>query len=155
MRGSQVYNSQKESALNWTTAQANAALKRAGAPDALQQACGEPPKRSKHGNVPTYYDGIRFASKLESRHYMVLKVMESRGSITHLELQPRFPLQEKFTDSCGKTHRAIEYRPDFAFIRDGAHIAIDSKGTETPMFKLKLKLFVKKYPNITLERWTK
>ncbi len=141
--------------MSWTTAQANAALKRAGVSDHLAQACGEPAKRSKHGNVPTWVDGIRFMSKLEARHYAVLKIMEARGSIAELKLQPRYELQAKFTDSCGKTHRAVVYVADFSFIRDGLHIVIDSKGTETPMFRVKLKLFTMRYPALTLERWTK
>ncbi len=140
--------------MGWTTAQATAALRRAGCPDALQQACGEPPKRNKHRNVPTVYDGIRFASKIESRHYMVLKIMEAHGNITELKLQPRFLLQEKFTDAAGTKRRAIVYVPDFSFIRDGLQIAVDSKGAETPMFKMKAKMFALKYPHIRLEIWT-
>ncbi len=141
--------------MNWTTAEANAALKRAGVKDHLSQACGEPAKRSKHGNVPTWVDGIRFMSRLEAEHYMVLKVLVGHGCITELKLQPRFLLQDKFTGSCGKTHRAVFYVADFSFMRDGQHIVVDSKGTETPMFKLKMKLFALRYPALTLERWTK
>lgn len=140
--------------MNWTMAQATAALRRAGVKDAIPQACGEPPKRNKHGNVHTWVDGIRFHSGIEARHYQSLKIAEGAGLISELRLQPRYELQAKFTDSSGIRYRAVHYVGDFEFLRkDGKRICADSKGIEAAGFRVKFKLAIKKYPEIQFEVW--
>jgi hypothetical protein len=114
-------------------------------------------KPAKYRNVKTVVDGHTFDSKLEAGHYQALKILADRGLISDLVLQPSFMLQEAFTDGAGKKHRAIVYRGDFSFVRDGKLVVVDSKSPAslTPVFRLKQKMFLKRYPDYTLEIWAK
>lgn len=58
------------------------------------------------------------------------------------ETQKKFILQEKF-EFDGETHLAITYTPDLYFPED--KLAIDYKGSLTDVYKIKKKMFVKKY----------
>lgn len=88
-------------------------------------------------------DGITFASKHEMTTYQHFKLLQRAGEIKILELQPRFILIPK--------PNKIEYVADFRIIwADGREEIVDAKGMETPVFKLKLKLFRHFYPNLTL-----
>ncbi len=137
--------------MNWTTAQATSALRRAGVTDPLPQACGEP-RRAKYGAIPTVVDGIRFASKAEARAYRTLLILEAKRLISGLKLQPRYQIQAKLVTPYERI-RAVNYVGDFEFIRDGQRVCVDVKGVETPAFKLKSKLFRARYPEIRLELW--
>ncbi len=104
-------------------------------------------KPSKWKNVKKSIDGHTFDSTGEANRYIELKALESAGVISNLELQPRFILQDK-----QKGIRAIEYRADFRY-RDiaGLWINEDFKGAETEIFKLKMKIFRRKYPEERLD----
>lgn len=101
---------------------------------------------SKYKNKKTELDGITFDSKREAERYAELKLLEKAGEISHLELQPEVILQDKFVYK-GKTVRAIKYKADFAYFDkvSGKAVIEDVKGMETETFKLKKKLFLKKY----------
>ncbi len=105
---------------------------------------------SKYKAVPTVLDGVRFDSKGEARHYAELRLRERAGEISGLLLQPRFTLQEKFTDTAGVKHRAIKYVADFQYVENGRVVVCDYKGIETPAFRIKAKLFRAKYPELEL-----
>ena len=45
----------------------------------------------------------------------------------------------------GKRIAKITYAPDFVYVEDGAKIYEDVKGVETAAFKIKRKLFEKRY----------
>jgi hypothetical protein len=66
-----------------------------------------------------------------------------------MELQPVFELQEAFTSE-KKRVQAIIYRGDFAYVdtKDGVKVVEDSKGYRTKDYILKMKLFLRKYPEI-------
>lgn len=100
-------------------------------------------RKHKYNAKPTIVDGIRFASKREAQRYGELKLLEKAGVIFGLKLQPRFVLQEKN----GKD-RAIVYVADFRYIeRVGGPVIIeDVKGVQTQAFKIKAKLFRRKFP---------
>lgn len=102
--------------------------------------------RSKYNAIKTLVDGIKFDSRKEAKRYQELKLLERAGAIKELELQPRFLLQDKFTLD-GVTHRKIEYVADFKFWDSGRRswIVEDVKGIKTEVYKLKKKLFLKKY----------
>lgn len=102
--------------------------------------------RSKYNSIKTIVDGIKFDSKKEARRYKELKVLERAGTIKELELQPRFILQDKFKLE-GKTHRKIEYVADFKYWdkEKETWIVEDVKGVKTDVYKLKKKIFLKKY----------
>lgn len=106
---------------------------------------------NKFGNRHVKVDGIRFDSAKEARRYHELKLLEYAGEIQKLELQPRFVLQETFKRD-GVTHRKIEYVADFRYMEGGKTIVEDVKSAITkkhPVYALKKKLLLKKYPDIT------
>lgn len=104
---------------------------------------------NKYRNKKVQVDMYVFDSIAESRRYKELKLLERAGKIQNLELQPHFLLQESFKKN-GKTFRKIEYIADFKYIENGKIIVEDVKGIQTDVFKLKHKLFEKKYPDLEL-----
>lgn len=102
---------------------------------------------SKYNNSKTVLDGIEFDSKAEGEYYTLLKKERENGLIHSFELQPRFILQDKFVKD-GVSFRKIEYVADFLITHnDGSVEVVDIKGMETPEFRIKRKLFEKKYPH--------
>lgn len=104
---------------------------------------------NKYRNKKVQVDMYVFDSIAESRRYKELKLLEKAGKIQNLELQPKFLLQEAFKKN-GKTFRKIEYIADFKYTENGKIIVEDVKGIQTDVFKLKHKLFEKKYPDLEL-----
>lgn len=98
-------------------------------------------------------DGITFDSSGEARAFALLKLWEQAGVIQNLERQVRYVLMASWHDG-SKTIRAMEYWPDFRFIRDGRTVVVDFKGMKTEAYKLKAKLFRARYPEIVFEEWT-
>ena len=96
----------------------------------------------------TTVDGIAFDSKGEANRYGELRMLERAGVISDLQLQPVFILQDAFTDSQGKRWRAISYKADFQYTEGGKSIVEDFKGFETAEFKLKRKMFLKRYQDV-------
>ena len=109
---------------------------------------------SKYHNKKTEMDGIVFDSIKESRRYFELKLLEKHGEIKNLELQPKYLLQEGFYTKLypegKKKIRAIYYIADFQYEENGMIVAEDVKGILSPIYKMKKKLFLKKYPNLLL-----
>ena len=85
-------------------------------------------KRSKYGNTKVLADGKKFDSKAEYLRYLWLKDELKAGYISGLKCQPSFMLQEPFKHA-GKTERAITYKADFIYQRDGQTIVEDVKGS--------------------------
>jgi hypothetical protein len=110
----------------------------------------KPERRHKYNAQKTEVDGIRFDSKKEAKEYQSLKLLERVGAIADLQLQPAFELQAAYVDSSGRRQRAIVYVADFSYIQEGRRIVVDVKGVQTPVFKLKAKLFREKYPELQL-----
>ena len=103
-------------------------------------------KYNKYKNKKTVIDGITFDSKKEAKRYQELKILEKKGEIVDLELQPKYLLQDKF-ECQGVKHRAIYYIADFRYIdvESGQLIVEDVKGLLTEVFKIKEKLLLYKY----------
>jgi hypothetical protein len=111
--------------------------------------------KPKYKATKTKIDGIIFASKKEAKRYGELKLLASARRISELELQKSFELQPKFKDKrTKKTIRAIVYICDFFYWdRDAeAYVVEDVKGIKTDVYKLKKKLFLKKFGNAYLFR---
>ena len=105
--------------------------------------------KTKFNAVKVEYDGRKFDSKLECNIYKVLK----ERLVPHgfeIGFQPLFILQDKFRFE-GHIIRPITYKADFVITKFNektwfdTYAVIDAKGLETPEFKLKRKLFIKKY----------
>ncbi|OXM83984.1 DUF1064 domain-containing protein [Paenibacillus rigui] len=86
--------------------------------------------------------GIKFDSKSEGQYYQKLKRMEQRGEIKSIQPQPTFVLQDK---------PKIKYSADFLVeYIDGRTAIYDVKGVETTAFRLKVRLFKAKFPDLKL-----
>ena len=97
-------------------------------------------KKGKYRNQKTEVDGHVFDSKAEADRYSNLKLMERSGLIKGFMIQPSFYLTA-----------GIRYRADFLVCgADGNIWAEDVKGIETKEFKIKKKLFNRKYPWLEL-----
>ena len=105
---------------------------------------------NKYHNKKTKIDRFVFDSAKEGKRYRELALLEKAGEIKNLQLQPRFLLQESFRKN-GKTFRKIEYVADFQYEENGKTIVEDVKGIKTDVFKLKLKLFEYKYPELEIK----
>lgn len=110
-------------------------------------------RKNKYHNQRTEVYGLVFSSKKEADRYVELMCARQSGLIRNLTLQPKFELQEAFTDSQGEKHRAITYIADFSYEEkqsDGNWkiVVEDVKGgsaTKTEVYRIKKKLFLKKY----------
>ncbi len=94
----------------------------------------EPPKQERHSKYnakPTEYNGVTYASKLEAETAAQLDLLVKAGVVTGWEGQVPFQL-----------HAGIVYVADFVVCyANGGPRTVDTKGVETPVFKLKRKLF--------------
>ena len=110
---------------------------------------------NKYGAIKTTVDGHKFDSKAEARRYTELVLFEKAGHIIHLSVHPRYMIHDEFTDGNDKVWRPIMYEPDFYYLertQDGEWetVAEDVKGKRTAVFRIKEKMFRKRYPHIDL-----
>lgn len=96
-------------------------------------------RQHKYRAKQTILNGHKFPSKKEAERYQQLLLLARAGQITELEIQPRFELVA-----------GISYVADFRY-KEGDKVVIeDTKGYQTPEFRLKLKLFRHFYPHADL-----
>lgn len=100
--------------------------------------------RSKYRARKTTVDGITFDSRKEADRYLVLKGMEEDGLIGDLRRQVRYELIPAF-DVDGKHYRPVYYMADFVYMEDGKEVVEDVKGMRTDVYRLKSKLFARRY----------
>ena len=100
--------------------------------------------RSKYHAKKTVVDGITFDSKREAERYLVLKGMEEDGTIEDLRRQVRYELIPAF-DVDGRHYRPVFYVADFVYVEDGKEVVEDVKGMRTDVYRLKSKLFARRY----------
>ena len=101
---------------------------------------------NKYHNKKVEYNGIKFDSIKEMRHYVALKELEKLGYIKDLQLQVKFELQPSFKYN-NATIRAITYIADFVYynVQENKTIVVDVKGFKTKEYLLKKKMFMFKY----------
>lgn len=100
--------------------------------------------QNKYHAKKTVVDGITFDSRKEADRYFVLKGMEEDGSIEDLCRQVRYELVPAF-DVDGRHYRPVHYVADFVYREDGKTVVEDAKGMRTDVYKLKSKLFARRY----------
>lgn len=100
--------------------------------------------RSKYHAVKTTVDGITFDSKREANRYLILKSMEEEGAIEDLRRQVRYELIPAF-DVDGRHYRPVYYVADFVYRENGREVVEDVKGMRTDVYRLKSKLFARRY----------
>ena len=106
-------------------------------------------RTNKWGNRKTEVGGITFDSKLESDVYRVLTLMRMQNMVGSMFLQQRFVLQAGFyADFHRRMVQPIVYVADFFYfdIKDNIWVVLDAKGVKTAVFRIKEKMFLKKYP---------
>lgn len=106
--------------------------------------------RSKYHAKKTCVDGIVFDSKREADRYLVLKSMEEDGAIEDLHRQVRYELVPAFNVD-GKHYRPVYYVADFVYVEDGKEVVEDVKGMRTDVYRLKSKLFARRYGKVIKE----
>lgn len=100
--------------------------------------------RSKYHAKKTTVDGIAFDSRREADRYLVLKSMEEDGAIEDLRRQVRYELVPAF-DVDDRHYRPVFYVADFVYVEDGKEVVEDVKGMRTDVYKIKSKLFARRY----------
>lgn len=96
---------------------------------------------NKYGAKKVKLDGITFDSKLEAARYTHLKELEAQGLISSIEIHPPYPCEVNGKKIC-------LYKADFRYVNsEGNTVVEDTKGIETPMFRLKKKLVEALYPD--------
>lgn len=106
---------------------------------------------SKYGNKITELDGMKFDSLAEANYYMELKYLKRAGVIKCFCRQPKFILEKAFAKN-GKRFCAITYTADFMVTHPDNRVdVIDVKGVLTKEFRIKWKLFEKRYPEYSLQ----
>lgn len=108
---------------------------------------------NKYGNHRCEYGGIKFDSKKELARYLDLLILERAGKVDYLKVQPKYIIQESFTDNEGKKQRPITYIWDFEYIDilTWRTVIEDVKASPkilTDVFKIKWKLVKCIYPHI-------
>ena len=103
-----------------------------------------------HGGLADRFDSIK-----EYNRYRELVLLEKAGIISNLQKQVPMVIQEAFIDNDGKKQRAIIYKADFIYIKDGEEVVEDVKGYDmtkkkficTRAFMQKWKMLKALYPN--------
>jgi hypothetical protein len=85
-----------------------------------------------------------FDSQKEARRYDELMRLYQAGTIQGLRLQQDFTLIEGYVAASGEVVRAIRYKADFVYLRDGERIVEDVKGVKTKEYSMKKKLMLDK-----------
>lgn len=101
-------------------------------------------RTSKYHAKKATVDGITFDSRKEADRYLTLKSMEEEGLIGNLRRQVRCELIPAF-DVDGRHYRPVFYVADFVYVEDGKEVVEDVKGMRTDVYRLKSKLFARRY----------
>lgn len=96
----------------------------------------------KYRNKKVTLDDIVFDSKKEARRYAELKLQQRAGVIDQLELQREFELVPAQRAGGKVVERAVKYKADFVYIKDGQMVVEDTKGVKTKEYIIKRKLML-------------
>ena len=102
---------------------------------------------NKYSAKKTIVGSHTFDSKAEATRYSELRILEHRGEISDLEMQPEFPL-------IVNGHVIATYKADFRYRDkdDRRHVEdVKSPATMTPQYRLKKKLTEALYPGVVIE----
>ena len=94
-------------------------------------------RRNKYGNAKVMFQGIKFDSKRERDHYIILKDREKRGEISDLAIQVPIFLMGRDGPIRTPTGRRMYYKADFVYRENGVAVVEDAKGFPTPEYKIK------------------
>ena len=95
-------------------------------------------RKNKYGNKKTLVDGILFDSKLESKRWCELILLQRAGEISELDRQTKFILEINNV-------RIGTYVADFTYMENGARVVEDTKSPPTakkPDYIMKKRLML-------------
>lgn len=98
---------------------------------------------SKYSNKKVIYDGIVFDSTGEGNRYLELKLLQTSGHITELEIKPKYDLTP--TIRLGdRTWSKTRFTPDFKYFDcdKGITVIEEYKGCKTEAYQIRLKIFL-------------
>lgn len=104
-------------------------------------------KQNKYWAKKTDVHNITFHSEKEAIRYTDLILLQKAWKISDLELQPKFLLQDSFKYDW-ITEKSISYISDFKYLENKERVIEDVKWMKTDVYKIKRKLFLKKYWDI-------
>lgn len=90
-------------------------------------------RQSKYRAKPVRDEDGYFASRREHKRWQELKLLQQAGAITNLERQKRYVINVNNQKIC-------TYVADFTYSENGRFVVEDSKGFQTPEYKLKRRL---------------
>lgn len=99
-------------------------------------------KEPKLHNEKTKLDGILFDSKKEAQRYAELVLLVKAGVISALERQKVFELVPAQFNGAKLVERAVTYKADFVYIKNGKTVVEDVKGIRTKEYIIKRKLML-------------
>ena len=107
---------------------------------------------NKYHNKKVTYNGLVFDSKHEAERWAELCWLRKANKIACLKRQVKFVLQDSFKKN-GKTIRESAYIADFVYYdkETGQVVVEDAKGMKTDVYKIKKKMFEKRYPELTIK----
>ena len=103
----------------------------------------------KYRNEKCEEEGIKFDSRHERDVYLELKMQmraqDPADRVVSIKLQPKYKIHPAYRIG-KKSVRAIYYIGDFEVKYDDGRVdTIDAKGVETDVFRIKRKMFEKKF----------
>jgi hypothetical protein len=111
----------------------------------MSRHLGGKARHSKYNARKVHYNGMVFASEMEFRRYLQLKLLEKAGQISDLKRQVEYELIPKQYTKEGKhAERNVCYNADFVYydhIR-GCEVVEDAKGKRTADYVIKRKLML-------------
>ena len=113
----------------------------------------KPAKRNKYGAKRAQaMDGRWFDSIRERDRYEHLRLREMAREISHLECQPRFPLEVNGKPLLSENGRQLEYRADFAYFDGEKRVVEDAKSpaTRTRLYQLKRAIVEAMHPAVRI-----
>lgn len=111
---------------------------------------------NKYKNKKIYWKNVVFDSQKEFERYIYLLQLQSQGKIENLQRQVTFelvPAQHETFERYGKSgkrlkdgkrciEKAVTYKADFVYSKDGKTIVEDVKGFKTKEYIIKRKLML-------------
>lgn len=113
---------------------------------------------TKYNAQKTEVNGITFDSRLEADRFEQLQWLLKAGEISDLWLQVELQVNHGRIDpETGEKIRSTNYVADFMYVDKGQHKIIieDTKGMETPDFRLKWNLAKSQYPEYEFRKVTR
>jgi hypothetical protein len=119
----------------------------------IAQAAGT--KRKKYGNKKVFIGSHSFDSTKEGKRYSHLFILQQRGEIADLELQPTFPLIINGVPIRDKRGVVRKYKADFRYrvVKTGEIVVEDVKSEITAKdktYRLKIDIMRAAYPDVTV-----